>query len=77
MKKEIVKPGSGWEEPETGDKVRGACAAAWGVGRTTWGRSSALMCSVREGVSRKKHRCNASVWEMAPLPLLLQPPHCT
>ncbi len=24
MKKEVVKPGSGWEEPESGDKVRGA-----------------------------------------------------
>lgn len=23
MTKEIVKPGSGWEEPEKGDKVRG------------------------------------------------------
>lgn len=24
MSKEIVKPGTGWEEPEAGDKVRGA-----------------------------------------------------
>lgn len=23
MKKEIVKPGTGWDTPETGDKVRG------------------------------------------------------
>ena len=46
MKKEIVKPGNGWEEPETGDKVRGACAAAWG-----WEGSPYLLLlyRVREG----------------------------
>ena len=25
VRKEIIQPGSGWEQPESGDKVRGGC----------------------------------------------------